>query len=1171
MSENRFMGTLSASSIRNLLPRSLSNKRKTSNKSSLNSENIPPLTDPNIQSSNLAPTIKKSPIKVQNLRERIVESDPVAVVSDPSVKVVVRIRAVKSKEGLGDFSVRNISDDSILVEERKFKFDSVLNSNSKQEDVFELVGVPLVKNTLAGYNTSILAYGQTGSGKSYTMWGPPSAMLETNIANGQQGVAPRIFQMLFSEIQREQEISEDKQINYQCRCSFLEIYNEQIGDLLDPTQRNLKIKDDTKTGFYVENLTEEYVGSYEDVTQILIKGLSSRKVGATSINSKSSRSHVVFTCIVESWCKNTTAKCFSSTKTSRITLVDLAGLERTTLDDAGKQCIKEGKYVKKSISQLGHLVNILSESTQSSKTEAIPYESSCLTHILRESLGGNAKLSIICAISPDNKCSTETVSTLRFGMRAKSILNHPVINEITEDDVNGLSDQIRQLKEELIRTKSNDCKSPSSNYGKFGGHSARESLNQLRVSINRSLILPRIEDDSEKEVHIDADDIKKLSLQLDNLQNSMEDLTSEQYISCSDDSEKDENSSDEFHTSLSHQNSFSSFDGRESIASRSSISINARRQSQSAVLEEPALSDSPKIGNAALRRSVMFSSSHLAGPENLSDSSKFTSDILRQSRVGNDHLRSSLRSSKIIPGSESLAASLKRGVQIIDLHQRNSASMKDSVEFSFEHFALKSCQTIDKANSSVHTLPEERQSSDRSLTRFLCTACNQTVTSASSDVQNSSNTSLSRRSNELADQMSMATDTKLADATKREKELETVCEQQKAEIEQLKLLVAQLKNQTPPNESTEHGNALPLEVLKNEIVPIQDPQPEQVPNNESKELLKQISCGNQETGMVNEQCDQESFDKDEKEALLKEIESLRSKTQSDSDASVRKSTARLRSSSLLLQSIQMRKSGAYSLGNSEEELENERQRWMEMESDWISLTDDLRIDLESIRQRAEKAEMELRLEKKCTEELDDVLKRSVLGHARMIEHYAELQEKYMDLVSKHRSIMEGVAEVNRAAAKAGGKGKSRFAKSLAAELSVLRVERDRERDSLRKENRSLKIQLRDTAEAVHAAGELLVRLKEAEEAASVAEENFTKVDEENDKLKKQVEKLKRKHKMEMVTMKQYLAESRLPEAALRPLFREDSDLAHHDDITSTTHDDDQAWRAEFGAIYQDQY
>lgn len=113
-----------------------------------------------------------------------------------------------------------------------------------------------------------------------------------------------------------------------------------------------------------------------------------------------------------------------------------------------------------------------------------------------------------------------------------------------------------------------------------------------------------------------------------------------------------------------------------------------------------------------------------------------------------------------------------------------------------------------------------------------------------------------------------------------------------------------------------------------------------------------------------------SFDTDEKEALLKEIENLRSKLQSDNDASLRKSTARLRSS-FLLQSIQLRKSGAYSLGNSEEELEIERQLWMEMESDCISLTDDLRM---SNRQRAEKAEMELRLEKKCTEELDDVLR-----------------------------------------------------------------------------------------------------------------------------------------------------------------------------------------------------
>lgn len=279
--------------------------------------------------------------------------------------------------------------------------------------------------------------------------------------------------------------------------------------------------------------------------------------------------------------------------------------------------------------------------------------------------------------------------------------------------------------------------------------------------------------------------------------------------------------------------------------------------------------------------------------------------------------------------------------------------------------------------------------------------------------------------------------------------------------------------------------------------------------------MKWDDSENSEREIINEKCEikevteseyrNTSFDISEKEALLNEIQTLRSQLQSFTDGSPKMSSERVRSSSLLLQSIQLRKSGASSLlsqsirksgtfaqgGNSEEELEKERQRWMEMESEWISLTDELRIDLESNRRRAEKVEMELRLEKKCNEELDDVVHRSVLGHARMVEHYSELQEKYNDLVGKHRLIMQGIAEVKRAAAKAGAKGHgSRFSKSLAAELSVLRVERARELEFLKKENKSLKVQLRDTAEAVHAAGELLVRLREAEAAASVAEVNL---------------------------------------------------------------------------------
>ncbi|KAL6999167.1 hypothetical protein U1Q18_000327 [Sarracenia purpurea var. burkii] len=447
MSENRFLGSISSSSIRNLLPRVVSTKHKmnsTRSKSRHDDENVPPI-DPNIQIDNgsVSSSISKQPLsKPQISHTEIARPDStkevISTPVDPPVKVVVRIRPENVHEREGDRMVWKISDDSVTVNDRKFTFDSVLDSKSNQEDVFELVGVPSVKNALSGYNTSILAYGQTGSGKTYTMWGPPSAMVDGQASNNQQGIVPRIFQMLFSEIQREQENSEGKQINYQCRCSFLEIYNEQIGDLLNPTHRNLEIKDDAKHGFYVENLTEEYVTSYEDITQILIKGLSSRKIGATSINSKSSRSHIVFTCVIESWCKGTSSKCFGSSKTSRISLVDLAGLERNKLDDAGRQCVNEEKnaalriyvpclqiaanycsmylrglamielayaffVVKVLFDWCSHFVNILAEGTESGKSQNISCKSSGLTHLLKESLGGNAKLAVICAISPGSK------------------------------------------------------------------------------------------------------------------------------------------------------------------------------------------------------------------------------------------------------------------------------------------------------------------------------------------------------------------------------------------------------------------------------------------------------------------------------------------------------------------------------------------------------------------------------------------------------------------------------------------------------------------------------------------------------------------------------------------------------------------------------------------------
>ncbi|KAL6543109.1 hypothetical protein OROHE_010629 [Orobanche hederae] len=1147
-SENsKFFGSISASvPFKNLLTKS---KQKTilNRLSKLRSdgENIAPV-DPNIQipdpplSASISLPKKKPPskVKINPQTEELVAHvvhEKVPEAPDPSVKVVVRIRPANGLR-IGDTLVSKVSKNSLSIDERKYTFDSVFDSDSTQEDVYQLVGAPLVKDALSGYNTSILAYGQTGSGKSYTMWGSPSAMVEGPTVGGPQGIVPRIFQNLFSEIQKEQGNTDGKIINYQCRCSFLEVYDEKISDLLDPTQRGLEIKDDAKNGFYVENLTEEYVTCYEDVTQIVIKGLSNRKTGTTRINLKSSRSHVMFTCIIESWCKESSSKCFGSSKTSRISLVDLAGFERNILEDASRQHVKEGKYIKKSTSQLGRLVNILAEGSLSGKSDEDPCRSSSLTHLLRESFGGNAKLSIICTISPDKKSSSETVSTLRFGLRARLMKNEPVVNEITEDDVNDLSDQIRQLKEELMRAKSSTSNSiNSSSHGYFQGGNVRASLNQLRLSLNRSLILPCVENNSNENVTVNEDDVEELKLQIDNnIRSSREDnmkedsvysaegceteLTCEHYLSCGEESENEE----------------------EINSSVGSISVDPP---SSAVLLEPVLSESPKIKNSQ-RKSLMFPPNH--------------EDVVGQSSQHQpDNIKSSLRSSRIFAGpTEPLAASLHKGLQVIDYHQRNSAPARSSVSFSFEHLALKPCLKADKAvDASVQTSHEGQSLDQPSADTFVCIRCR------------------GKESNGVETTKDMEEESTLVN--EREKELNSVCKDQAAQIEHLNRKLEQCKCMLDQN-------------TKNRLPPINEDEPQKF-HSETK-LLTWNLYDNHESEFIKEKCEIKevqnsssiratnsltSADDDDREALLKEIEILKNKLQYHrTDPPTRRSSDKLRSS-LLSQSIQLRRSFV----NSGEEFEKEREKWMEMESEWISLTDELRIDIESNRRRAERVEVELALEKKSTEELDDALKRSVVGHARMIEHYTELQEKYNEMVEKHRAVMEGVAEVKRAAAKAsaGAKGRhgARFAKALTAELSALRVERERERELLKKENRSLKIQLKDTAEAVHAAGEVLVRLREAEEAFRLAEEKNVMVEGENEKLRRQMDKLKRKHKMEMITMKQYLAESRLPEAALRrpspPLYREDSDIGQQNNASFADGDDDQAWRAEFGAIYQEQH
>lgn len=172
----------------------------------------------------------------------------------------------------------------------------------------------------------------------------------------------------------------------------------------------------------------------------------------------------------------------------------------------------------------------------------------------------------------------------------------------------------------------------------------------------------------------------------------------------------------------------------------------------------------------------------------------------------------------------------------------------------------------------------------------------------------------------------------------------------------------------------------------------------------------------------------------------------------------------------------------------EQKLEQERIRWTETETKWISLAEELKMELEASRSLAEKQKHELDSERRCSEELKEAMRMAMEGHARMLEQYADLEERHMHLLARHRKIQDGIEDVKKAASKAGVRGaESKFINSLAAEISAIKVEREKERRYFRDENKGLQAQLRDTAEAVQAAGELLVRLKEAEEAVATAE------------------------------------------------------------------------------------
>ena len=320
----------------------------------------------------------------------------------------------------------------------RFTFDSIFDMDSLQEDVYNITAKQAVQSVLEGYNSTIFCYGQTGTGKTYTMEG-----FTYESKNPNRGIIQRTIQDIFNFI----ETTSDENTKFIIRCSFLQIYNENISDLLKSDKKNLQIREDKKKGIYVDLLSEWAVRSPLDLYALLRRGGGARTTSATYMNDVSSRSHAVFQITVEQMTTDMELKDNKAQiKVGKLNLVDLAGSERIRITGTRGQQLEESKKINKSLLCLGNVINAL---TDKKGKNYIPYRDSKLTRLLQDSLGGNCKTTMIATISPSEDAFSESLSTLYFAQRAKKIKNRPIINE----DVNNRA-LIRKYENELKNLRS---------------------------------------------------------------------------------------------------------------------------------------------------------------------------------------------------------------------------------------------------------------------------------------------------------------------------------------------------------------------------------------------------------------------------------------------------------------------------------------------------------------------------------------------------------------------------------------------------------------------------------------------------------------------------------------------------------------------------------------------
>ncbi|QPG96151.1 hypothetical protein C2857_003344 [Epichloe festucae Fl1] len=352
--------------------------------------------------------------------------------------VVVQADGVKGKAVglmLGPNSLSN----------KSYTFDRVYSPAADQNMVFDDTVKPILDEMLAGYNCTIFAYGQTGTGKTYTMSGDMSETL--GMLSGEAGIIPRVLHQLFNKLE-----IDDRE--HCVKCSFIELYNEELRDLLSIDESaKLKIYDDASrkghAGTLVQGMEEKHIKNASEGIKVLQDGSLKRQVAATKCNDLSSRSHTVFT--ITAYVKKTNDQGVDDfISAGKLNLVDLAGSENIQRSGAENKRAAEAGLINKSLLTLGRVINALVD-----RNSHIPYRESKLTRLLQDSLGGRTKTCIIATISPAKANLEETISTLDYAFRAKNIKNKPQVNPMLNKRMllNDFANEIEKLKGELISTR----------------------------------------------------------------------------------------------------------------------------------------------------------------------------------------------------------------------------------------------------------------------------------------------------------------------------------------------------------------------------------------------------------------------------------------------------------------------------------------------------------------------------------------------------------------------------------------------------------------------------------------------------------------------------------------------------------------------------------------------